>query len=60
MGLKMTDFACVTVGAVRNSSVAITLSVQVPVLTNTRALKKGTRLILEVAGKSLNEKPKKT
>ena len=59
MGFKMTQFACVTVGAVSGSSVAITLSVRVPVLTNTRALEKGARLFLEVAARPLDDKRKK-
>ena len=53
MGFKMMEVACVTVGAVSGSSFAIAVSVRVPVLTNTRALEKDTRLSLEVAARPL-------
>ena len=45
------EFNCVTVGAVQGSSVAITVNVRLPVLTNTHDLKAGTRLLMEAAAK---------
>ena len=46
---KTLEFACVTVGAVGGSSIAITVAVSLPVLTNPRKLQTDDRLLLEVA-----------
>ena len=59
MGFKMTEFLCVSVGVVSGSSVAIDLSLRVPLMTNTRALKKGTRLFFEVAARPPKDRRKK-
>ena len=45
---KTMEFACVTVGAVGGSSVAISAAVSLHVLTNPRKLQEGDRLLLEV------------
>ena len=43
------EFTVVTVGCVQNQSVAMTLVVQIPVITNAKIMDKGTELILEQA-----------
>ena len=53
---KEIEFNCVTVGAVQNSSVAITVNVRLPVLTNTRDLTAGTRLLLEATPKPADKR----
>ena len=55
---KEMTFNCVTVGAVQGSSVAITVNVRLPVLTNTHDMTAGTRLLLEKAAKVNPEKRK--
>ena len=57
---KEIEFNCVTVGAVQNSSVAITVNVRLPVLTNTRDLTKGTRLLLEATPKPADKRKTKS
>ena len=47
--LKTVEFACLTLGAVIGSSTSITVAVSLPALTNPNKLRKGDRLLLEVA-----------
>ena len=49
---KEKEAHCVTVGAVQGVSHAITVTVRLPVLTNSRDLKAGTRLIMEATPKA--------
>ena len=55
---KEMTFNCVTVGAVQGSSVAITVNVRLPVLTNTHDMTAGTRLLMEKAANTNAENRK--
>ena len=50
---KELEFACVSVGAVAGTSIASTVIVRMPVLTNTCGLDKGTRLFMPAAAAKL-------
>ena len=50
---KELEFACVSVGAVAGTSIASTVIVRLPVLTNTCGLDKGTRLFMPAAAAKL-------
>ena len=53
---KELEFACVSVGAVQGKSIAVTVTVRLPVLTNTRDLKKGTRLFMKAVAKPADKR----
>jgi len=55
---KELEFACVSVGAVAGTSIASTVHVRLPVLTNTCHLEKGTRLFMHAAAAKLVAKRK--
>ena len=48
IGLEEKDFNVVTVGNMKGESCALTTTVTVPVMVNTRGLKKGEELLMEV------------
>ena len=54
------EFAVVTVGCVQNQSVAMTLVVQVPFITNAVVMERGTELIMEQPEVKKEEKRKST
>ena len=58
MGLVPKQFNVVTVGTINDQSVACTVAVTVPILTNTRKVRAGEELIMRATCKEKDQKRK--
>ncbi len=58
MGLTNKVFCVVTVGHIRGDSVAMTTEVTVPMMTNTKSVKAGDELLIEIAASNPKGKRK--